>query len=252
MSVAEELKKTELFKEVDLTDLEALVTRMESHQFEGGQTLFHEGDTGDTMYIIQEGRIRITMRGKEGEEIILTHYKENEIFGELSPIDQRPRSASAIAEDFLRVLALDRTTFLNFLAERPQIGVAMMRSLSQRLRNTTTFIEEYRVAKEAPVATTATGRTMFSRGGARGGAAVDLFDRISKDEESGPTAPLLDLPPAVEVPYEADGSPTQANRAVNVEETPSSTDTQRIARMGIFDRIAAPLQERLEKEKKEG
>jgi CRP-like cAMP-binding protein len=239
MSIAEQLKNTDLFKEVELLDLEALVTRMEAYQFDQGHTLFYEGDNGDTMYIIQKGRIRIYMRGKEGEDIILTHYGQNEIFGELSPIDQRPRSASAMAEEDLEVLALDRANFLSFLEERPQIGLAMMRSLSQRLRNTTTFIEEYRPAKEG-VVVPATVPHIFRRAGARGGAASELFDRLIKDEEQG--QPILDLPEAVEVPYKANSA---------LPDTQTSTETQRIARMGIFDRIAAPLQERLDKEKKE-
>lgn len=246
MTIAEQLKNTDLFKEVELVDLEALVTRMDSYTFDKGHTLFREGDPGDTMYIIQQGRIRIFMRGKTNEDIILTHYGQSEVFGELSPIDQRPRSASAMADEDLTVLALDRATFLNFLDERPQIGLAMMRSLSQRLRNTTTFIEEYRPTKESAAAaaastTTATGRAMFSRTGARGGAAAELFDRIIKDEEED--VPKFDLPLPVEVPYHVDDSPTQSMKP--------STESQRIAKMGIFDRIAAPLQERLDKAKKD-
>jgi len=144
--IAQRLQKTDLFREVDLLDLEALVNRMKGQSFPQGAVLFQADDPGDTMYIIQSGRIRIFMHDTAGNEITLTHYGESEVFGELSPIDSKPRSASASAAEALEVMALNRNDFLNFLEERPQIGIAMMRSLSQRLRNTTTYLEEFKPA----------------------------------------------------------------------------------------------------------
>ncbi len=143
MGIADQLQQTALFREVELVDLEALVSRMEQLSFPQGSIIFSQGDTGDSMYIIRRGRIRIYMQDQD-QEITLTHYGENEIFGELSPLDLRPRSASASAAEDLDVLVLDRLHFLEFLEERPLIGMAMIRSLSQRLRNTTTYLEEYK------------------------------------------------------------------------------------------------------------
>lgn len=153
MTLTEELQKTDLFKEVDLVDLEALITRMHQETYPSGTVLFREGDMGDSMYIIQEGRIRIFMHDSHEQEITLTHYGQNEIFGELSPIDQRPRSASASAAEPLTVMILERSDFMNLLNERPQLGLAMMRSLAQRLRNTTTYLEEFKPSRfeTAPV-----------------------------------------------------------------------------------------------------
>jgi CRP-like cAMP-binding protein len=145
--IAEQLKKTDLFKEVELTLLQALVERMQQEHYDSGAVLFREGDVGDAMYIIQSGSIRIFMNDEAGNEIPLTRYGQNEIFGELSPIDELPRSASAAASDDLEVLVLHRQDFLDFLNERPQIGLAMMRSLSRRLRYTTTYLEEFKPAE---------------------------------------------------------------------------------------------------------
>lgn len=142
--LAKQLRQTDLFREVELGDLEALIHRMKELSFPSGAVLFEANDPGDTMYIIREGRIRIFMHDTQGNEITLTHYSINEVFGELSPIDSKPRSASAAAAESLTVLALNRADFLDFLNERPQIGLAMMRSLSQRLRNTTTYLEEFK------------------------------------------------------------------------------------------------------------
>ncbi|MBZ0307271.1 MAG: cyclic nucleotide-binding domain-containing protein [Anaerolineae bacterium] len=142
------------------------------------------------------------MHDTQGNEITLTHYGANEVFGELSPIDSKPRSASAAAAEALEVLALSREDFLRFLDERPQIGIAMMRSLSQRLRNTTTYLEEFKPAvfETAPVEK---GEDL--RRGASDLVANIIDSKLDEEEETPPS----DTPP------------------------PPPT-------MGIFDRIATP------------
>ena len=203
--IAEQLQKTDLFREVELADLQALIERMQQEHYEVGAVLFRAGDAGDAMYIIQSGSIRIYMNDETGKEIGLTQYGKNEIFGELSPIDQRPRSASAVASDALDVLVLKREDFLAFLDERPQIGLAMMRSLSQRLRFTTTYLEEFKPQEfEAPPAHH--GEEL------RRPAQQPIADII--DEVNRPTRE--DIPPPA--PEEAAPKPGS---------------------MGIFDRIAA-------------
>lgn len=214
MSVAEQLHQTELFKEVDTADLEALVTRMKHEAHPAGQVLFHEGDPGETMYIILSGWIRIYMRDQDGEEITLTHYGKNEIFGELSPIDQRPRSASAAASEPLEVLSLGREDFLNFLDERPQIGLAMIRSLSQRLRNTTAYLEATRPAQfEKPAAPHG---EEFRRGAE--GTIAGILDQVLEPEPDE----HIDVPQPVEIPVKTDQPP----------------EPPKPGGMGIFDRIA--------------
>lgn len=212
--IMEQLQKSDLFKEVAPADLEALVERMKVQSFPEGAVLFKAGDVGDAMYIIRSGRIRIFMHDAAQNEITLTHYGQNEIFGELSPIDQRPRSASAAAAEPLEVLVLSREDFLSFLNERPQIGLAMMRSLAQRLRNTTTYLEEFKHAQFEPAAA--------SKGEEFRPAAQELvasiIDRINEPDEAEDAAPT----PSAETP---------------AAEQPAGG-------MGIFDRIVAPLEEK--------
>lgn len=144
MSIAaEELHKVDLFADVPLDILETLVKKMDSEAYKSETVLFNQGDAGDKMYFIQSGKIRIYLREKDGSEITYTYYEQNQIFGELSPIDQQPRSASAQAVEDTKLLVLTREDFLHLLEVHPQIGLAMMRSLSQRVRNTTNYIEYY-------------------------------------------------------------------------------------------------------------
>jgi signal-transduction protein with cAMP-binding, CBS, and nucleotidyltransferase domain len=102
--IAEQLQKTDLFREVELTDLQALVERMQEEHYDSGAVLFRAGDTGDTMYIIQSGNIRIYMNDETGKEIALTQYGKNEIFGE-SPSHNRVRGPLLITGALIVIVA---------------------------------------------------------------------------------------------------------------------------------------------------
>ncbi len=141
MSLAEELKDFPLFRSVDLADLEALAKTMEIKQFEPSTLLFSKGDPGDSMYLIRSGQIRVFMRDTQGHEITFRHYGKGQLVGEFSILDGQPRSAFADAVDALEVWILERSKFVKFLNERPILGVEMMRSLAERIRYTTNFLE---------------------------------------------------------------------------------------------------------------
>src|SRR5687767_10006551 len=239
MSIADELKKTDLFKEVETPDLEALIARMEEQRFEPGTVLFHVGEPGDDMYLIQSGKIRIFMFDQTGQEITITHYGANEIFGELSPIDQRPRSASAAAAEPLHVLVLHRDDFLAFLNERPQIGMAMMRGLSRRLRYTTSYLEEF---KPQRFETAKVEKGEEFRVPAQP-EMVELMGRISQKTEVIPDiAELVDS--IVESEHHGEKHVNlfeQVQRAAETHEEEIETPKPASAgSLGIFGRIPAP------------
>lgn len=193
MDVIAQLKQSDLFRDVAPEDLEGLVGRMKRHFFEVGTVLFEAGDLGDTLYIIQAGRVRIYMQNADGAEITLTHYGADEIFGELSPIDSRPRSASAAVVQSLDVLSLGQADLLAFLDERPQIGLAMMRGLTQRLRHTTTYLEEFRPLDFVPPSPTA-GETEVSKyRPAAVGEMARVFDQIEAPPNEKEAAPSLGI-----------------------------------------------------------
>ena len=139
---AERLQKTALFKTVDLPDLQALLTLMKQQNFSKGRVLFEENTPGDAMYIVLSGYVRIYGHDEEGHEITIIRYGADEIFGELSLLDEQPRSAGAIVEEDAELLILTRIDFLAFLNERPLFGLAVMKSLAQRVRYSTNYLEE--------------------------------------------------------------------------------------------------------------
>jgi CRP-like cAMP-binding protein len=142
IDITKKLQESQLFKEVELVYLEQLVQVMTHTTYPKGTLLFRRNDPGDSVYIILTGQIRIFTEDNQGNELTITHYSDGQVFGELSLLDQQPRSASADAATDLEVLILDREHFLSFLNEHPGIGLSMMRSLTHRVRYTTNYLEK--------------------------------------------------------------------------------------------------------------
>lgn len=142
MGITEELRQTSIFKSVELEDLEALLAVMHKEIFQRDDLLFEKDTPGDSMVFILSGRIRIFIEDEQKNQITFRHYGPGHIVGEFALLDQRPRSASAAAAEYAEVLMLDRDDFIRFLSDRPIIGLGMMRSLAERIRYTTSYLEK--------------------------------------------------------------------------------------------------------------
>ncbi|MBE0432759.1 Crp/Fnr family transcriptional regulator [candidate division WOR-3 bacterium] len=101
-------------------------------QLQAGEVLFNEGDRGEIMYLIREGKIKIT-KGKGDEEKTLAVLKEGDFFGEMAIIDGSPRSAGAAAVTPVSLLVIDKESFKEKLRENPLIEY-MLETLTRRLR----------------------------------------------------------------------------------------------------------------------
>lgn len=104
--------------------------------YPAGAVVFQEGDPGDCLYITLEGSVRISILSPSGEELTLALLWPGEWFGELSLLDGRPRSANAIALQTTKTLVVTRDNFTNWLSERPQAALYLLKALSLRLRTT--------------------------------------------------------------------------------------------------------------------
>ncbi len=101
--------------------------------FAPGEVVFHDGDEGDTMFLIWSGKIAI-IKGDLDSPIILAYRGPGEIFGEMAILENQPRSATIVALDHLRVLELNRQRFDQLLCETPSVSRSIMEILSARLR----------------------------------------------------------------------------------------------------------------------
>jgi uncharacterized membrane protein len=98
--------------------------------------LFRQGDTGDAMYLIESGRVRISIRDDEEQEVTLAELAQGDFFGEMSIIDGRQRSADAKVIDDAKLAVLSRDAFLTFVRKKPDVALEMLSALSERLRRT--------------------------------------------------------------------------------------------------------------------
>lgn len=136
------LKKAFLFQGLPDEALEVLAQKMTHQKLATNEVLFRRGDQGDSLYIIEEGRIKIVREEGKGGEVILNHCGPGEAIGEMSLFDLEPRSASVIAVTNSQVLQLKREAFFELLDQRPDVSLVLLQSLSSRLRFASTYIQK--------------------------------------------------------------------------------------------------------------
>lgn len=127
------LRSVPIFSDVDGNDLQWINEITREITVGAREIIFKENDLGDALYIIVEGRVQV-YRGKDTTLDILG---PRDCFGEMSIIDEDPRSASTRADLPTRLLAIEREDFQRLLMARPQISIAMFRTISRRLREQT-------------------------------------------------------------------------------------------------------------------
>jgi CRP/FNR family transcriptional regulator/CRP/FNR family cyclic AMP-dependent transcriptional regulator len=129
------LRSIPLFSSVTDEDLEQLASHLIERRFPRNTTIVEEGLAGDYMYVMREGRVKVTMLSEDGREKILEFLEAGSFFGEMSLLDRAPRSASVKTLKPVRLLALSRTDFLSLLRKSPDLALAVIQELSRRLRN---------------------------------------------------------------------------------------------------------------------
>lgn len=135
------LKKIPLFASLSETDLQDLAILLRWKGIEKGEILFRQGDEGTALYIIMQGRIKISL-SRRMEKVTLAILGQGEFLGEMALLDDQPRSADAVALENSHLYALNRKDFLSFLFNKDIAVRAILRSLSIRLRKTDDLLAE--------------------------------------------------------------------------------------------------------------
>jgi CRP/FNR family cyclic AMP-dependent transcriptional regulator len=128
------LSRAPLFEALDDEGARALRSRMTDVQLSRGERLFAEGDEGDSLYVVLEGKIKLTRAAADGRENLLSVIGPGEMFGELSLFDPRPRTSSASAVTDARLAALAHDKLLIWITAHPEVALHLLRALAQRLR----------------------------------------------------------------------------------------------------------------------
>jgi CRP-like cAMP-binding protein len=139
---AARLLEIPLFAVLKENEREVLADKLISRSMLKGQPVFLQGDPGDEMFLLLEGRIRICCESISGREITLCFLNNGGFFGEMALLDGEPRSATAFAEANGHLMVLRRADFQSFLLEVPTAGISLMAFLSERLRRANLKIQD--------------------------------------------------------------------------------------------------------------
>lgn len=125
-----------LFEALSAEDQEQLSIMMSEVTFRRGEKLFSEGDPGDRLYVLVDGKIKLGHTSSDGRENLIAVLGPGEMVGELTLFDPGPRSTTATAVAPTTMLELDHDHMMSFLDTRPELAKHMLKALAQRLRRT--------------------------------------------------------------------------------------------------------------------
>jgi len=135
------LKNLPLFGELEDGDMREIWEQVHTRTYKKGNIILFEEDPGDSLFIINEGKVKITRLSEEGKEVILSILGEGEFFGEMSLLDGESRSANVIALSDSEVFILKRQNFLEIIHKNPQIAITLLEELARRIRKSDQQIE---------------------------------------------------------------------------------------------------------------
>jgi CRP/FNR family cyclic AMP-dependent transcriptional regulator len=130
------LAEVPMFALIDDEERHTLAELLETCHFDKGETIFSQGDAGDTVYIVQRGRVQAFITSDEGETIVVGENENGDVFGEISLLDGGPRTASAVAIEETDCFSLDREKLLELVQKHPHTAIDLLTVMGRRLRAT--------------------------------------------------------------------------------------------------------------------
>lgn len=134
MDIADFLATVPLLSRIPPDELRRFGELTREKQYPKGSVILFEDDPGDSLFIVRSGRVKVVLVAEDGREVILGVLGVGEHFGELSLIDDQPRSAHVIAMEDATLLVLRRDDFRRRVESNPSVAWALLAELSRRLR----------------------------------------------------------------------------------------------------------------------
>jgi len=134
MASAQFLATVPLFKGLGALELQRFEGATREKSYPRGSVILFENDPGEALFIVRQGRVKVVLIGDDGREVILGMLGVGDHFGELSLIDDQPRSAHVIAVEDSTLIVLRRDDFRRCVEDAPAVAWAMLQALSGRLR----------------------------------------------------------------------------------------------------------------------
>lgn len=140
--ITTQLKNTMIFSGLSEEVLAELAQKASIRKVGKNDILMRKGEPGDSLFLIHNGWVKIVTVDSKGDELIINKCGPGETIGEMALLDRGPRSATVIALEDTEVLELKQDVFENILDQRPDVSLSIIRSYSNRLRFSTTYIEK--------------------------------------------------------------------------------------------------------------
>ncbi len=137
------LQRVSIFSGVNADSLARIASITVEKTFPKKSIIFHEGDEGDTLYILKSGRVKISKITEDGREKTLTIMQPGDFFGEMAILDSLPRSATAeVLDEPATAFTVNKRDFERIIVETPLIALQIMRDLTRRIRQVNQQVED--------------------------------------------------------------------------------------------------------------
>jgi len=193
------LKNIPLFSGLNEAEIAEIARHAVVRSYPKNTVIINEGDHSDTLYVIQEGKVKVYLADEQGKEIVLNQQGPGEYFGELALLDDAARSASVMTLERSSFCVLSKDVFKDVLAKNPNIAVSLIKDLTHRVRALTDNVKSLalldvygRVAKTLLGMATPQGDRLVIESkltqqdiADRVGASREMVSRILKDLATG-------------------------------------------------------------------
>ena len=126
--------RSPLFAALSIAAIEDITARVAVRRFASGTVVVSQDESGDSLFVIMNGRIKVVIAGENGREVTLSILRSGESFGEMSMFDQAPRSANCVAVEPAQLLVLSREDLLKHVQAHPRTALNLLGEMSRRLR----------------------------------------------------------------------------------------------------------------------
>jgi CRP/FNR family cyclic AMP-dependent transcriptional regulator len=174
---AQSLARVPLFQRLEPHELEHLAEEVEQVNYKAGEIIFHEYDTGDALYVVEEGAVRIWVTDEDVKDVTLAELKPGHLFGEMAVLDRGKRSSSATAMVDTHLHRLSSDNFEKFLIQHPDCAIDVICEIAARLRQTNLLVTQRasRNVNEVMEQRSTLGQRVADRVAAFGGSWTFIF-----------------------------------------------------------------------------
>ena len=175
------LARAGIFQGVDPDAVAALIADMETVTFPRGTTIFDEGEPGDRLYIIVDGKVKLARHAPDGRENLLSVMGPSDMFGELSIFDPGPRTSSAVCVTEITAATMNSTMLKQWIDTHPEISQQLLRVLARRLRRTNASLADL-IFTDVPGRVAKTLLQLANRFGMQEGGALRVNHDLTQEE----------------------------------------------------------------------